>query len=75
MSFDFLPLLSQVLFQGSSSQEGFIDQQGPLSSDRRHFLESGLQERDPGQEGNSNEMHYTESIYYTHYTIYINWSN
>ncbi len=39
---------------------------------RRHFLEFGLQERDPGREGNSNEIHYTEYIYYTHYTGYIN---
>jgi hypothetical protein len=65
MSFDFLPLLSQVLFQGSSSQEGFIDQQGPLSSDRRHFLEFGLQERDPCRQGNNAYTHYT------HYGIII----
>ncbi len=53
-------------------QEDFIDQQGPLSSDQQRFLEFGLQERDPGQEGNSNEMHYPGYVYYTHYTGYIN---
>jgi hypothetical protein len=50
--FDFLPLLSQSPCKGNYCQEDSIVKQEDDLSDRRNFLESALQERDTGREGN-----------------------
>jgi hypothetical protein len=58
--FDFLPLCRRY------SAEGIVIKR-PSSSDRRQFLESGLQQQDSGRKGNSNYTHYISYITYNYY--------
>jgi hypothetical protein len=56
------PLSSQALcsLKGKCCQEDSIVLQEHDLSDRRYFLEFGLQERDTGQKGNCHSTHYTD---------------
>jgi hypothetical protein len=52
------------------SEEGVCVEQEYRSFDRRHFLEYGIQNGDPGREGYTHYTHYTHYTYYVHYTNY-----
>ena len=54
--------LTSCLFCHRNSAKGTVVKR-PRLSDRRHFLEFELQERDPGREGNSKYAHYTDYIH------------
>jgi hypothetical protein len=62
--FDFKFFSSQILYEGNCHQEDVNFEQEHCSFDRRHFLEYGVQNGDPGREG------YTNYTHYNHYTDY-----
>ena len=56
-------LFFQLLCQRKCREENVHVEQEYRSFDRRHFLEYGIQNRDPGRKG---------MIHYAYYIIYIN---
>jgi hypothetical protein len=53
-AFDSLLFSSQILYEGNCRQEDVNFEQEHCSFDRRHFLEYGVEDRDPGREGYTN---------------------
>jgi hypothetical protein len=62
--------LIQILCHRTQVEAGVHVEQEHRSFDRRHFLEYGIQNGDPGRQGYANYINYA---YYMHYFNYINY--
>ena len=63
----------QILCQRTYCEEGFHVEQEYNSFDRRHFLEYGIQNGDPGRQGYAYYINYINYAYYMHYINYMHY--
>jgi hypothetical protein len=68
-------ILMQILCQRGYGEEGFRVEQEYRSFDRRHFLEYGIQNGDPGRQGYTYYINYINYINYFNYTYYTNYTH